>query len=835
MAELITSAFARIGDKRKPPVTDATGAVNMDNGYTPNYEIDLASGDPLAKAVERDVQNYLFWLLTDNVMQYQSLGFPEWSAAKPGGYSAGAYVSIFNNGSYSTYRSQANNNTSNPIGSSTWDEIWTSSRLRGIVPMPLGGLGYISGGNLPAGSNVLSLTDGTYIIQTDAIAGQIANLPVAKAGVLEVKNYTNGGAASAMYRYNSVSNDTYWLNTGPGSTGAWNRGINNNEIGYTNGFIPRVQQQGFSIQDNGSNYFKIGTTQNGDPKWSEVFVDSTVASGGIPSGLAFGYGNFGAKLGLTRGSADGSVTDLRLMIGTSVKFVIAPSDLGDISFFSTGFGINGASPQLYLRNQNGAGIATLGADQNNGTLSIWTNSGTSAIFRHNGMYFQGKTTGENSAMVSGQVDAGAWNDWKVASSALGISIATLDAANTVWKATNWGTNHTAAMQVLHPANQANVAIARLVLFGGAGKAEQQFMFSGSGEFGALKGTFTNVQVNTLLSVGDTDSGLRAKSDGQVSIWSNNSEIGYFGQIPNVNLSGTTTGIRLSGELMASSVHLTNEAGGRGITFTTAPNQPASRITISAWGNNTGRSTVLEASDSSGYLMYAQRDSQGRVDVQSAGFFTLDTGAEGYSFRALSATFFYKGGTPVGGGGFGGQLDAMAPFYQKIDTRPNGDNNYYPLVKGRINIASGYPVAYSFGVVTSGTTFANIVIQAKTDYALADRLWFFNVNDGSFNCPGTVYAGGGRLATDGNLYGGAWTGGGANGWLNDWVGKNFVNQVAFGAVETTQVWRGYGYADQPPFVITGVKNDTADEYIDWVARRPLRYARGGSWIDVGTGA
>ncbi|MEG0207018.1 MAG: hypothetical protein RR742_23960 [Citrobacter sp.] len=831
---LITSAFARIGDTRNPPQTDPNGSVNWDNGYTPNYEIDLSSGDPLAKAVERDVMNYLFNILTDNARQYQKNGNPEWYSNMPNGYPIGAIVLVAITGGFDLYRSLANNNTSNPVGSSAWDKIWTSAQLRGIIPMPLGGQQYISGGLVPAGTDIKSLTDGTYIVATDSIAAQVVNLPIAKAGMLEVKKFSAGGQPASVYRYNATSNDSYWLIDGPGSTGIWNRGVNSNEIGYTAGFIPRIQTGGFSAQDVGTNYFRIGVQQAADLKYSEIFADSNAAEGAIVSGLLFNYGGKSAKFGAIRGS-NNTMSTVALMVDNSKKFDIAPADLGAINWYTSTFGINGSSPQVQLRNPNGQGIASIGSDQNAGTMSIWTQSGTSAQFRSNGLYYQGQTTGENGAMVSGQVDAGAWNDWKIKSAGVGISIATQNAAHNVWKATNWGNNHTAAMQVSHPSNQSDYAMARLVVFAGTGKADAGFQFAGNGSFTAASGAFANIQISTLLAIGDNDSGLRAKADGQVSLWSNNGEMGYYGQIPNVNLSGITTGIRLTGELMASSIHLTNESGARGLTFTVTPNQPASRVNVSAWGNTTGRSTVCEFADGVGYMFYVQRSSNNQVDVQSAGFFTLDNAADGFSFRALGRTLFYKGGDPVGGGGYDGQLNAMAPFYQKIDTRPNGDNNFYPLVKGRINVTAGYPLAYSFGVVTSGTTFPIIQIQAKTDSPSADRLWSFNPGDGSFNSPGTVFAGGARLATDGNIFGSAWYDGGANGWINNWVYANFVNQIAFGAVETAQVWHGYGFNDQPPFVITGARNDTADEYIDWVARRPLRYSKNGSWRDVGPGA
>jgi len=56
---LILTPFANAGDQTVIPPTDPNGFVNFANGYTPDYEINLGSGDPQAKAVERGIQNYL--------------------------------------------------------------------------------------------------------------------------------------------------------------------------------------------------------------------------------------------------------------------------------------------------------------------------------------------------------------------------------------------------------------------------------------------------------------------------------------------------------------------------------------------------------------------------------------------------------------------------------------------------------------------------------------------------------------------------------------------------------------------------------------------------------
>lgn len=101
------------------------------------------------------------------------------------------------------------------------------------------------------------------------------------------------------------------------------------------------------------------------------------------------------------------------------------------------------------------------------------------------------------------------------------------------------------------------------------------------------------------------------------------------------------------------------------------------------------------------------------------------------------------------------------------------------------------------------------------------------------------------ATDGDLYGTQW-----GGWLSSyirrntpsvpsltpyatttWVNQNFLSGFRLGGVEGAQVWRAFGYDDNPPYVITGVINGNTDDLIDFVKRRPLQmYINGWRNID-----
>ncbi|ECE0111608.1 hypothetical protein QF51_26030, partial [Salmonella enterica subsp. diarizonae] len=104
----------------------------------------------------------------------------------------------------------------------------------------------------------------------------------------------------------------------------------------------------------------------------------------------------------------------------------------------------------------------------------------------------------------------------------------------------------------------------------------------------------------------------------------------------------------------------------------------------------------------------------------------------------------------------------------------------------------------------------------------------------------------HIYTDGNINGSLW-GGWLNNWLYgqfatrdnnintrataDWVRQNFLSGFRLGSVESAQVWKAYGYADNPPYVITGVINFNTDAYIDSLTRRPLQmYINGWRNID-----
>lgn len=435
---LITSAFARIGDTRNPPQTDPTGAVNWDNGYTPNYEIDLASGDPLAKAVERDVMNYLFNVLTDNTRQYQKLGFPEWYSSMPGGYQAGAFVAVENGVGYDIYRSLANNNTSNPVGNSTWDVVWTSAQLRNIIPMPLGGQNYITGGILSAGADVKTLTDGTYIVPSDTVAGQISNMAVPKAGVLEIKKYTSAGVPATMVRYYSTDNQSYWACFGSTSPGTWNRVISLSEIGNTVGLIPRIGTSGILINSSAANKFGFRAAAGVDGRSAEIFANSAAPVGDYATSMEQNFGGSTLSMGIRSASANLS-GDAVIQYGGIDKVLIDKSGSGRILLKTADLRIagNGSKFTFSDSSENEYGnIAAGNSSVNVRQISINVGSAKFTVNENDGVSFNGKISATNIFASSG-IYIGAQNS--------GLQIGSGGAVNLVSNGTivgGWASNST---------------------------------------------------------------------------------------------------------------------------------------------------------------------------------------------------------------------------------------------------------------------------------------------------------------------------------------------------------------------------------------------------------
>ncbi|QIQ66635.1 putative tail fiber protein [Pseudomonas phage elmo] len=207
--ELIPSPFAAQGDKDPIPQTSSTGFANLRDGYTPDYEISLASNNPQAKAVERKIQNQLFFIATQNAQAWQRQMAPPWFQGMPGGYEQNAeVVRVGNDGIMRRYRSMVNANASDPLSSTTWEEQPAWSVMRSNIPMPAGGPGLSSGGEvITTGRNFNDLLNGTWEFFSDSVVIASQNAPVypasagAAAGMLEAKSWVSGANTFCVQRY----------------------------------------------------------------------------------------------------------------------------------------------------------------------------------------------------------------------------------------------------------------------------------------------------------------------------------------------------------------------------------------------------------------------------------------------------------------------------------------------------------------------------------------------------------------------------------------------------------------------------------------------------------
>ena len=123
--------FASNGDTSNiPEAVTSDGSVNWPQGWPLDYEKDM-DADAHAKAVEREVMNFMFNAVTVALRQYQTAAFPEFITAadnngSPFSYSSGTVVRYrsSNATAFKNYVSLINNNTSTPgTDPAKWQEF----------------------------------------------------------------------------------------------------------------------------------------------------------------------------------------------------------------------------------------------------------------------------------------------------------------------------------------------------------------------------------------------------------------------------------------------------------------------------------------------------------------------------------------------------------------------------------------------------------------------------------------------------------------------------------------------------------------------------------------
>ncbi|WP_407213995.1 gp53-like domain-containing protein [Enterobacter hormaechei] len=243
-----------------------------------------------------------------------------------------------------------------------------------------------------------------------------------------------------------------------------------------------------------------------------------------------------------------------------------------------------------------------------------------------------------------------------------------------------------------------------------------------------------------------------KSDGAAAINTALSNLGL-----NDTVTNAAGAIQRSGDYMIGTLGLTRTSSfGVATENTLGGNSIAIGDSDSGFkSNGDGNIALMANSVLAGYFSENELQHHGKVLTKI--------------FQAIST-----GNATEGAGGFDSQLTSGAPFYSPAIVRQNNDNNYFPLWKQIVSLQSGYPVAASMGLLTTGSpNFPQIVLHAKTDFEVNDKLWIFDVATGELRSPALIKAGAAVLNTNGDISGSAW-GGALTNWLNSQLATRDAN-------------------------------------------------------------
>lgn len=147
MAKYFIFPFATAGDKLAIPEASVGNPVSYEDGWGPDYELDLLT-DPSALPIPRDQTNQLYFDITDAIKQYQTHGVPDFittadNLGVPFPYELYAQVRYDDGGGVKIYENRVAGNVTTPPDPS-WVVISGNPVPAGII-LPFGG------GVVPAG------------------------------------------------------------------------------------------------------------------------------------------------------------------------------------------------------------------------------------------------------------------------------------------------------------------------------------------------------------------------------------------------------------------------------------------------------------------------------------------------------------------------------------------------------------------------------------------------------------------------------------------------------------------------------------------------------------
>ncbi|WP_283647929.1 tail fiber domain-containing protein [Hafnia paralvei] len=155
----------------------------------------------------------------------------------------------------------------------------------------------------------------------------------------------------------------------------------------------------------------------------------------------------------------------------------------------------------------------------------WTIGPSNMLILKDGQSVNGETNG----LVRGAVQGGPWSSWRDRASGLQVNIVSEGSAYNIWKATLWGKNHVAAMQVLHNSD-INNAMARIQVHNAEFNFSNidGFNTSSSGYFGGNLSSGGQLRAGTGLYVGNA--GAWMATDGNVNGTQWGRFVGHSGQL-----------------------------------------------------------------------------------------------------------------------------------------------------------------------------------------------------------------------------------------------------------------------------------------------------------------
>jgi len=167
--------FGTSGDKTTvPDDLQPDGAVSFEEGYTSDYSLD--EYDPDSRDVERMKMNYMLFVITEALKQYQVFGTPEWitsadNGGSPYSYSKGAHVRYTGDGgsTWEVYESLVDGNTATPGTDAT---KWQVSRF----PIQIQGSGQNRAITFGAGSNPIFIIQVGFESAISATSNRTVNL-----------------------------------------------------------------------------------------------------------------------------------------------------------------------------------------------------------------------------------------------------------------------------------------------------------------------------------------------------------------------------------------------------------------------------------------------------------------------------------------------------------------------------------------------------------------------------------------------------------------------------------------------------------------------------------